>query len=152
MASREPHPGPVVWDTEERRDLASREGRIRDDIMYLTSALLFWMEQTWGGVVTHLKTSTIVERGEVLVGRALPGEPGATPLRRTGSLNTGEVSFWRPLYKLGLRVPPDRQFHVTPFLREVEGEGTLFVFPMNERVSAPRHGRRGAKAAEAAQA
>lgn len=129
----------IQWDVETREDLAKKEGHIRDDIIYLTKALLGWMEEEWGGVLTHVKTSTDVATGEVSVCKARPDESGATYVRRLGALNSGEFSFWRPLYKLSLKVPPRRQFNVTPFTRKVEGVGTLFVFPMNDRVSVPRN-------------
>lgn len=132
----------IVWDTETRAELAPKEGHIRDEMMYLTSALLTWMEEEWGGVVTHLKTSTDRETGEVAVFKATAGEAGAVYLRRLGSLRSGEFAFWRPLYKLSLAVPQDRQFNVTPFTRYEEGVGTLFVFPISERVSLPRRRKR----------
>lgn len=139
----------IQWDTETREDLADRDGHIRDDMMYLPTGLLSWMEETWGGVVTHLKTSTNVATGEVSVFKAYKGEEGATPVRRLGAQNNGEFSFWRPLHKLALKVPSRRQFNVTPYTEEVEGIGTLFVFPMSKRVSVPR-GKRAGKAEDEA--
>lgn len=152
VSKQEPalQPAVIHWDTETREDLAKKEGHIRDEIIYLTSALLSWMENTWGGVVTHVKTSTDVKTGEVSVLKAAKGEEGAIPVRRLGALNAGEFSFWRPLQKLGLKVPPDRQFNVTPVTRDVAGLGTLFVFPMGDRVSVPRNRREERDAAEAA--
>jgi hypothetical protein len=140
----------LQWDTETREGMAKKEGHIRDETIYLTSALLSWMESEWGGVLTHVKTSTDVATGEVSVFKAAQGEPGAVSLRRLGALNSGEFSFWRPLHKLSLKVPPNRQFNVTPFTRQAPGVGTLFVFPMNERVSVPRNRKEEKAAAEAA--
>ncbi|MFZ5823500.1 MAG: hypothetical protein ACOY94_04050 [Bacillota bacterium] len=133
----------IVWDSDTREALRVREGRIRDDRMYVTAGLLAWMEAEWGGVLTHVKTSTDRATGEVSVFRARHGEPGAVALCRIGAGNAGEIAFWRPLRKLGLTLPPDRQFNVTPFTREVAGVGTLFVFPLRDRVSVPRK-RKGA--------
>lgn len=39
-------PKAIQWDTEIREDLAKKEGHIRDDVMYLTTALLSEMEGT----------------------------------------------------------------------------------------------------------
>lgn len=143
-------PQVVKWDTETREDVAAKEGHIRDNLMFLTAALLSWMETVWGGVVTFIKTATIEDSGEVWVVKAHKDEPGATYLRRMGAQNAGDFSFWRPLHKLNLRVPPNRQFNVTPFTREVPGVGTVFVFPMNERVSVPRNRKEEKEAEEAA--
>jgi len=90
------------------------------------------MQGAFGGVITNLKTSTDVATGEVSVGKALPDEPGAVPVRLLGALNSAEFSFFRPLRKLNIKVPADRQFNVTPFTREIDGVGTVFVFPMAE--------------------
>lgn len=141
-------PAAIQWDTETREALAKREGHIRDDVMYVTAALLSWMESEWGGVLTHVKTSTDAATGEVSVFKARPGEPGATALRRIGAQNAGEIAFWRPLRKLSLEVPANRQFNVTPVTRKVAGVGTLFVFRMNDRVSVPRSRKESAQAAE----
>lgn len=146
-----PQANTIQWDTETREDLAAREGHIRDEIMYLTYGLLSWMESEWGGVVTHVKTSTDPATGEVAVVKASKDELGAVYLRRLGSQNIGQFSFWRPLHKLSLKVPPKRQFHVTPFTRKVEGLGTLFIFPMNKRTSMPRNRKEEKMVAEAAQ-
>lgn len=101
-------------------------------------------------MVSYLKTSTDTATGEVSVLKADKEEPAAVYLRRIGSLNSGDFSFWRPLYKLALKVPPNRQFNVTPFTRKVDGVGTLFVFPMNERVSVPRNRKEEKATAETA--
>ena len=137
----------IVWDTGTREALRVREGRIRDNEMYITAGLLAWMQAEWGGVVTHLKTSTDRATGEVSVFRARPGEPGAVALSRKGAGNAGVFAFWRPLWKLGLVVPADRQLVVTPFTRAVAGVGTLFVFPLRDRVSVPRK-RKGARSGD----
>ncbi|MFZ5823435.1 MAG: hypothetical protein ACOY94_03705 [Bacillota bacterium] len=149
--ANEPEKVPLIqWDTETREELAYRAGHVRDDTMYLSSGLLNWMEDVWGGVLTHVKTSTDVVTGEVSVYRAYAGEAEAVPVRRLGAQNNGEFSFWRPLHKLSLKVPPSRQFNVTPYTKQVEGLGTLFVFPMAERVSVPRNRKAEKAAAEAA--
>lgn len=140
---------PIVWDTEERHELLDREGHIRDTTMYLTTGLAAQMGYEWGGVVTAVKTSTDVDSGEVTVYKAHPGEEGSVPLRWVGAQNTAVFSFWRPLRKLNLKVPPTRQFNVTPFTREVEDVGTVFIFPMNQRISAPRNRREEAETAAA---
>lgn len=140
----------VQWDPQRREELAKKEGHIRDDVMFLTHGLLNWMENEWGGVITHVKISTFVETGEVWVTKAGSGEPGATYLRRGRTLNSGEFSFWRPLHKLQLKVPPHQQYNVTPYAKEVEGVGTVFVFPMNDRVSVPRNRKEEKAAAKAA--
>lgn len=143
----------IKWDTEERYELASdAEGHIRDSTIYVTAALLAAMNEAWGGVTTHVKTSTDKPSGEVTVHKAESKEPGAVKLRLVGSLNTAEFSFYRPLRKLELEVPPSRQFNVTPFAEEVEGLGTVFVFPMAKRVSVPRNRKEEAAAAEPAEA
>ena len=150
--ANEPEKVPLIqWDAETREELADRDGHIRDDIMYLPTGLVSWMEDVWGCVLTYVKTSTDVTTGKVSVYRGYPGEAEAVPVRRLGAQNNGEFSFWRPLHKLGLKVPPNRQFNVTPYTEEVEGLGTLFVFPMTERVSVPRH-RKAEKAADEAAA
>ncbi|HYF96403.1 MAG TPA: hypothetical protein VD969_29715 [Symbiobacteriaceae bacterium] len=139
------------WDTEDRAELLSqKEGHLRETFMYLTSPLWSDMQEAFGGVITNLKTSTDVATGEVSVGKALPDEPGAVPVRLLGALNSAEFSFFRPLRKLNIKVPADRQFNVTPFTREVEGVGTVFVFPLAERRSVPRN-RREEEAAAAAE-
>lgn len=75
---------------QTREGLARREGRIRDDTMYVTAALLSWMEAEWGCALTHVKTSTEIPAGEVSVFRARPGEPGALgPPAQRGSLYPG---------------------------------------------------------------
>lgn len=141
----------IKWDTEERHELSSdAEGHIRDTTIYITAALWAAMNEAWGGVTTHIKTSTDKPSGEVTVAKADSQEPGAVKLRQVGSLNTAEFSFYRPLRKLDLQVPPSRQLNVTPFTEEVEGLGTVFVFPMAKRVSVPRNRKEEAAAAEPA--
>lgn len=135
-------------DTEERHALVEKEGHIRDKIMYLTTSLVAWMEREWGRMFTHVKTSTNAEVSEVYVACANPDDPGAIPVRRIGAQNAIEFSFWRPLRKLGIVVPPDRQYNVKPFLAESEELGLVFVFPMTERVSVPRNVREEAEAKE----
>jgi hypothetical protein len=132
-------PSGIVWDTEERIDLAPKEGHIRDNLIYITSALLSSMETEWGGVVSHVKTATNLATGEVTVFKASPKEPGAIPLQRLGAQNAAIFNFWRPLRKLNLKVPADRQFNVTPFPRVEAKVGTLFIFPINQRTSVPRN-------------
>lgn len=128
----------IVWDTEERIDFAEKEGHIRETEIYLTAALVAWMDQVWG-VFPYVRTSTDLETGEVTIGKTKKGEPGAVPVRRIGAQNAAVFSFWRPLKKLDLKVPEDRQFNVTPFTREVDEVGTVFVFPVGQRVSVPRN-------------
>lgn len=129
----------IVWDTEDRYTLSLKQGHIRDNSLYLTAGLVAWMESEWGGVLTHIKTSTNVEAAEVTIFKALAEDPGAVPIRRTGALNTVLFNIWRPLRKLNLKVPADRQFNVKPFTREVVGVGTVFVFPLAQRESVPRN-------------
>jgi hypothetical protein len=139
---------PIQWDTEDPVDLLSeKEGHIRSNRMYLTSSLWREMQATWGGVVTHLKTATDPETGEVVVFKAADDEPGAVKVRLLGALNTAEFSFFRPLRKLQITVPPDRQFNVVPYTEVVEGVGTVYVFPMTQRVSVPRNKREEENAA-----
>jgi hypothetical protein len=142
----------IQWDTEERSDLTPKEGHIRDNVMYLTASLLAWMQTEWGGVLSHMKTSTDIKTGEVTVLRALEGEKGAVPLRRIGAQNAGEINFWRPLRKLNLKVPADRQFNVAPYTRRHSTHGTLFVFPINQRESVPRNLKEEAETQAAAAA
>lgn len=130
----------LAWDTEERHDLFPKEGRIRDNNIYLTVGLSVWMEQEWGGVLTHVITFTDVPAGEVSVFRAMPDDPGAVQIRRLGAQNVLQFNFWRPLKKLNLKVPADRQYNVKPFTRQFI-EGTVFVFPMNARESISRNSR-----------
>lgn len=130
--------GEPVWDTEEPHELMPREAHIRDTTLYVTMALLAWMQQVWGGVLAFVKTSTDAATGEVLIARASEGEPGALPLHRYGSQNVAAFSFWRPLRKLNLKVPSDRQFNVRPSLRKINDNLTVFVLPMAERMSVPR--------------
>jgi hypothetical protein len=60
-----PRPKKLQWDTEERHELISKkEGHIRETTMYLTAPLWRQMQDTWGGVVTHVKTATDLETGE----------------------------------------------------------------------------------------
>jgi hypothetical protein len=73
-------------------------------------------------------------------------------VRLVGALNSVEFSFFRPLRKLSIKVPADRQFNVTPTTREIEGLGTLFVFPMSERRSVPRNRSEEAAAQSGGQA
>lgn len=114
--------------------------------MYITASLWAEMLAAWGGIPTHVKTSTNTENGEVIVARAISGEAGAVPLRSVGALNTVEFSFFRPLRKLHLKVPADRQFNVVPLTRQHPTAGTLFVFPMAQRVSVPRNHKEEAAA------
>lgn len=141
----------VAWDTEERFDLAEKEGHIRNNSIYLTAALVAWMDQVWGGIARYVKTATNLETADVIVAKAKKGEPGAMQLRRIGAQNAAIFNFWRPLKKLDLKVPEDRQFNVTPYTQEIEGVGTVFVFPLSKRVSVPRNLKEEAEA-EAADA
>lgn len=130
----------LPWDTEERHALLNRHAHLRDTTVYLTTALLSWMQAEWGGVISHLKTWTDVETGEVGIYKCKESDAGAVPLRRVGAQNAGEFSFWRPLKKLEMKVPPDRQFIIKPFIRKY-GKEKVFIFPMAKVVSVPR-GRR----------
>ena len=129
----------IQWDIEERHELMSQEVRIRDNQMYLPTSLVSAMEEAWNGILTYLKTSTDTKTGEVMIARADPKEPGAVPVRRIGAQNNAVVNFWRPLQKLRLRIPVERQFLVEPITREVDGVGTVFILPMKKRVSVPRN-------------
>lgn len=129
----------IVWDTESRYELADQQGRVRDNNMFFTASLTSVMEKKWGGVLAFVKTSTSVETGEVTIAKANKNDEGAVQVRRYGTQNAVVFNFWRPLRKLGLKVPADRQFNVTPFTKELPGVGTVFVFPMNDRVSVPRN-------------
>lgn len=129
----------IVWDTEDRTDLMSeREGHIRDSSIYVTAALWSEMQEAFGGVVTHVKTSTDAASGEVTVARAVAGEAGAVSVRHLGS-NAAEFSFFRPLRKLNLKVPANRQFNVSPIRQVIDGVGAVFIFPMAQRRSVPRN-------------
>lgn len=144
MASVSPTPDqapPVIqWDTEDRIELTSpKEGHIRLNMMYVTAALWAEMQEAWGGVVAYIKTATDTETGEVTVAKATENEKGAVPVRPIGALNTAEFSFFRPLRKLKLKVPANRQVNVAPFTKEIPTVGTVFVFPMAQRVSLPRN-------------
>ncbi len=129
----------IVWDTESKEELNGKEGHIRDNSMYLGAGLTSAMERTWGGILAYVKTSTDVMTGEVTVAKATEGEEGAVAVRRYGTQNAGMFNFWRPLRKLSLKVPEDRQFNVAPFTKDLTNVGTVFVFPMNKRVSVPRN-------------
>lgn len=153
MSGSEPNDDDLIpdlkWDTEDRNELLSpKEGRIRDNVMYVTASLWSDMQEAWGGVVSHIKTATNLETGEVTVYRALPNDKGAVLVRPIGALNSVEFSFFRPLRKLSLKLPADRQFNVAPFVREIPKLGTAFVFPMSQRRSVPRN-KREETAAEA---
>jgi hypothetical protein len=144
-----------VWDTEDRTQLTSaREGHVRDNLIYMTAPLWQEMTEAWGGVVTHVKTSTDKETGEVTVAKAGAKEPGAVLVRLIGAQNTAEFSFFRPLRKLGLKVPPSRQYNVEPYSQEVVGKDdkvfTVFTFPMGNRVSVPRNKKEEAEVREPA--
>lgn len=129
----------IMWDTEDHVELLSaKEGHIRDGIIYITSALWLEMQASWPGVVTYVKTATDVETGEVTVAKAKSTEKGAVKVRLMATQNAAEFSFFRPLQKLNLKVPKDRQFNVVPVRRELEGVGTVWVFPMANRKSVPR--------------
>ncbi|HEY3368757.1 MAG TPA: hypothetical protein VGK74_27185 [Symbiobacteriaceae bacterium] len=146
MADSGPNDEPMIpnlqWDTEDRSELLSpKEGHLRDNLMYITAPLWSDMQEAWGGVISHIKTSTNVENGEVSIFKATEGEKGAVLVRLYGALNSAEFSLFRPLRKLNLKVPPGRQFNVTPFTREVPKLGTVYVFPMSARVSVPRNRR-----------
>ena len=143
------------WDTEERSELISaREGHIRDTMLYATAALWKEMTESWGGVVTHVRTSTDKPTGKVTVCKADSTTRGAVNVRLIGAQNTAEFSFFRPLTKLKLKVPPTRQFNVVPYTEEVLDEQgrqtTVFVFPMAERKSVPRNKKEEAAAKEPA--
>ncbi len=127
----------LVWDTETKEELAPKEGHIRETSLFLTTALTLAMEKAFGGVLAYIKTSTNVSTGDVLVAKAEADEEGAVEVRRYGTHNAGMFNFWRPLRKLSLKVPADRQFNVTPYPKEIAGV-TVFVFPLNQRVSVPR--------------
>lgn len=150
--TREPTGPSIEWDTEERDDLSVREGHVRVNTMHLTTGLTTWMESVWGGVLSYIKTSTDVTTGEVIVCKALEKEPGAVPVRRHGTQNAASFNFWRPLRKLSLKVPEDRQFNVTPFIRQIDGVGTVFVFAMNQRKSVRRNLKEEAESEGAAPA
>ncbi len=140
----------LAWDTEERNDLLPKEAHLRDTTLYLSAPLLEWMEQTWGGVASFVKTRTDEATGEVWVAKAREGEAGAVPLRRIGTQNSALFTFWRPLRKLNLNVPANRQFNLTPRLLKVDENLAVFVFDMTSRVSVPRNRAEEAAAEEAA--
>jgi hypothetical protein len=130
----------LQWDTESYTELLSaKEGHIRETTIYITSALWSEMQEAWGGVVSHVKTATDVPTGEVTMARALATDKGAVAVRQLGALNAVEFSFFRPLHKLNLKVPANRQFNVVPFTRGVPGVGTVYIFPMAQRQSVPRN-------------
>jgi hypothetical protein len=110
--------------------------------VYITTPLLTAMNVAWGGLATAVKTATNVETGDVVVVKADPKDPDAVPLRLVGTQNAAEFSFHRPLTKLNLRVPSNRQFIISPHIQLMEGLGTAFIFPVAKRVSVPR-GRKG---------
>lgn len=129
----------LTWDTESKHQLISRAGHIRDNSIFLTVGLTTWMEDVWNNILTYVKTATDPNTSEVVVARATEGEKGAMQVRRYGAQNAATFNFFRPLRKLNLKIPADRQFNVTPFTREVPGVGMVFVFPMKDRVSVPRN-------------
>lgn len=138
-------PATTGWDVEELRELTSEaEGHINGGTMYVTALLWSRMREAWGGVVTHIKTKTDPATGEVRVSKAEAGEQGAVRVRKTKSLNAAEFSFVRPLRKLGVVVPKDRMYKVTPQTEEMEGVGTVFVFPVSGAESIPRKKREAA--------
>ncbi|HEY3365153.1 MAG TPA: hypothetical protein VGK74_08890 [Symbiobacteriaceae bacterium] len=61
------------------------------------------MQEAWGGVISHIKTSTNVETGEVSIFKTTEGEKGAVLVRLYGALNSAEFSLFRPLRKLNLK-------------------------------------------------
>lgn len=138
----------IMWDVEDHSELLSpKEGHIRDGIIYVTAPLWADMQASWPGVITYVKTATDVESGEVIVAKAKASEKGAVKVRLVASQNCAEFSFFRPLQKLKLQVPKDRQFNVAPFKRELEGVGSVWVFPMANRKSVPRPRSKEANAA-----
>lgn len=133
------------WDTEDRKELVSvAEGHLKGRTMYVTALLWSRMRDSWGGVVTHIKTRTDPATGEVRVFKAEPDEAGAVLVRRSNAPNAAEFSFFRPLRKLGIEVPKDRMFIFTPVAEEMAGVGTVYVFPMANAESVPRKVREAA--------
>jgi len=143
-------PSRVPWDSSEHLNLTEREGHVRDTVIYLTGALVQWMDETWGGSFTHITLTTDATTGHVTVGRAEPGDEFAVHIRRIESIQWAEFSFWRPLHQLQLKVHPTRQFEVRPFLRQQPDGTAAFVFPLFERKDMPRDTREAELVAQAA--
>lgn len=144
----------IPWDTEGRNDLLPKIATIRDTMLFLTAPLLAWMEQIWG-YFAFVRTRTFVETGEIWVAEAQENDPGAVEVKRVGTQNSAYFSFWRPLRKLNITVPADRQFDLEPKLVEVNEQLRIFVIRLSERQSRTRDigdGTGGAAPQEAAAA
>ncbi len=129
---------PIHGDVDDRLNPTEREAHIRDAVISLTTGLVNWMDEAWGGF-THVKVTTDTMTGEVTLTKSDGTEPDSVLVRRIEEIQWAEFSFWRPLHQLKLRVNPSRQFEVRPFTRELPGSSTAFVFPMNQRKDLPRN-------------
>lgn len=154
MERHEGYPLPtesIPWDLEERHDLLPKVATIRDNLLFLTAPLLAWMEQVWG-YFTFVRTRTFIDTGEVWLAAAAEYDPGAIELKRVGTQNSAYINFWRPLRKLNIQMPADRQFDLVPRLIEVNEQLKVFSFQMSDRKSRPRDVGAATEAAVTAEA